>query len=121
MGKFDNQLAHWREQHRIAVEDLEAFQSGERKIAEDVGEGWVDTTDRWKERVRNEVVVFAQLVPDVREAQHPNWFKLDPWGLGMEETVRTSLGLCDSDRGTQWGKHNARAALAGAIRGQRAA
>jgi hypothetical protein len=62
MGKFDNQLAHWREQHRIAVEDLEAFQSGERKIAEDVGEGWVDTTDRWKERVRNEVVVFAQLV-----------------------------------------------------------
>jgi len=61
-GKFDNQLAHWREQHRIAVEDLEAFQSGERKIAEDVGEGWVDTTDRWKERVRNEVVVFAQLV-----------------------------------------------------------
>jgi len=62
MGKFDNQLAHWREQHRIAVEDLEAFQSGERKIAEDVGEGWVDTTDRWKERVRNEVVVFAELV-----------------------------------------------------------
>jgi len=62
MGKFDNQLAHWREQHRIAVEDLEAFQLGERKIAEDVGEGWVDTTDRWKERVRNEVVVFAQLV-----------------------------------------------------------
>ena len=48
MGKFDNQLAHWREQHRIAVEDLEAFQSGERKIAEDVGEGWVDTADRWK-------------------------------------------------------------------------
>jgi hypothetical protein len=62
MGKFDNQLAHWREQHRIAVEDLEALQSGEKKIAEDVGEGWVDTTDRWKERVRNEVVVFAQLV-----------------------------------------------------------
>ena len=62
MGKFDNQLAHWREQHRIAVEGLEAFQLGERKIAEDVGEGWVDTTDRWKERVRNEVVVFAQLV-----------------------------------------------------------
>ena len=62
MGKFDNQLAHWREQHRIAVEDLEAFQLGERKIAEDVGEGWVDTTDPWKERVRNEVVVFAQLV-----------------------------------------------------------
>ena len=62
MGKFDNQLAHWREQHRIAVEDLEAFQLGERKIAEDVGEGWVDTTDPWKERVRNEVVVFAQLI-----------------------------------------------------------
>jgi hypothetical protein len=62
MGKFDNQLAHWREQHRIVVEDLEAFQSAERKIAEDVGEGWVDTTDPWKERVRNEVVVFAQLV-----------------------------------------------------------
>ena len=35
MGKFDNQLAHWREQHRIAVEDLEALQSGERKMAED--------------------------------------------------------------------------------------
>jgi len=62
MGKFDNQLAHWREQHRIAVEDLEAFQSGERKIAEDVGEGWVDTTDRWRDRTRTEVVLFAQLV-----------------------------------------------------------
>ena len=38
MGKFDNQLAHWREQHRIAVEDLEALQSGERK--------WRKTTAR---------------------------------------------------------------------------
>jgi hypothetical protein len=24
MGRFDIQLAHWREQHRIAVEDLKA-------------------------------------------------------------------------------------------------
>jgi hypothetical protein len=62
MGKFDNQLAHWREQHRIAVEDLEALQSGERKMAEDNGEGWVDTTDRWAARVRTEVAVFAQLI-----------------------------------------------------------
>ena len=61
-GKFDNQLAHWREQHRIAVEDLEALQSGERKMAEDNGEGWVDATERWTGRVRTEVVVFAQLV-----------------------------------------------------------
>ena len=62
MGKFDNQLAHWREQHRIAVEDLEALQSGEKKMAEDNGEGWVDTTDRWTDRVRTEVVLFSQLV-----------------------------------------------------------
>jgi hypothetical protein len=61
MGKFDNQLAHWREQHRIAVEDLEALQSGEKKMAEDNGEGWVDTTDRWTDRLRTEVVVFARL------------------------------------------------------------
>jgi|SRR5690348_4315098 hypothetical protein len=62
MGRFDIQLAHWREQHRIAVEDLKALQSGTRKMAEDFGEGWVDATDRWTERVRSEVVVFAQLV-----------------------------------------------------------
>jgi len=62
MGKFDNQLAHWREQHRIAVEDLERLQSGARRMAEDSGEGWIDVTDRWTERVRSEVAVFAQLV-----------------------------------------------------------
>ena len=62
MGKFDNQLAHWREQHRSAVEDLDDLQSGKRKMAEDTGEGWVDVTDRWTERVRSEVTVFAQLV-----------------------------------------------------------
>ena len=62
MGKFDNQLAHWREQHRLAVEDLEAFQSGEKKIAEDNGGGWIDTTDRWTDRVRTEVALFSQLV-----------------------------------------------------------
>jgi hypothetical protein len=26
------------------------------------GQGWVDATDRWTDRIRNEVVVFAQLV-----------------------------------------------------------
>ena len=62
MGKFDNQLAHWREQHRIAVEDLEALQSGEKKMAEDNGEGWLDASDRWIDRVRTEVVLFSQLV-----------------------------------------------------------
>jgi len=62
MGKFDKQLAHWREQYRVAVEDLQDLDSGKKKMAEDTGQGWVDTTDRWKERVRNEVVVFAQLV-----------------------------------------------------------
>jgi hypothetical protein len=62
MGKFDNQLAHWREQHRVAVEDLGDLQTGKRKIAEDTGEGWVDITDRWMEKLRNEVVVFAQLI-----------------------------------------------------------
>jgi hypothetical protein len=62
MGKFDKQLEHWRKQHRIAIQDLEELQSGQRKIAEDTGEGWVDTTDRWTDRIRNEVVVFAQLV-----------------------------------------------------------
>jgi hypothetical protein len=62
MDKFDKQLAHWREQHRIAVEDFEALQSGERKMAEDNGEGWVDTTDRWSARLRTEVAVFAQLI-----------------------------------------------------------
>jgi hypothetical protein len=62
MGKFDQQLTHWRDQHRIAVEDLEDFQAGKRKIAEDTGEGWVDVTDRWTERVQIEVAVFAQLV-----------------------------------------------------------
>jgi hypothetical protein len=62
MGKFDSQLAHWREQHRIAAEDLEALQAGERKMAEDNGEGWVDTTERWTDRVRTEVVLFAQLI-----------------------------------------------------------
>jgi hypothetical protein len=41
MGKFDNQLAHWREQHRVAVEDLGDLQAGKRKIAEDTGEGWL--------------------------------------------------------------------------------
>ena len=62
MGKFDQQLAHWRELHRIALEDLEELHSGKRKIAEDTGEGWVDVTDSWIEKLRNEVVVFAQLV-----------------------------------------------------------
>ena len=62
MGKFDSQLAHWREQHRIAAADLEALQVGERKMAEDNGEGWVDTTERWTDRVRTEVVLFAQLI-----------------------------------------------------------
>ena len=62
MGKFDKQLAHWREQYRVAVEDLQDLDSGKKKMAEDTGQGWVDTTDRWKERMRNEVVVFAQLV-----------------------------------------------------------
>ena len=62
MGKFDNQLAHWREQHRIALEDLEALLSGERKMAEDNGDGWIDVTDRWMDRVQTEVVVFARLV-----------------------------------------------------------
>jgi hypothetical protein len=55
-------LAHWREQHRVAVEDLGDLQAGKRKIAEDTGEGWVDITDRWMEKLRNEVVVFAQLI-----------------------------------------------------------
>ena len=62
MGKFDQQLTHWRELHRIALEDLEELHSGKRKIAEDTGEGWVDVTDRWIEKLRTEVVVFAQLV-----------------------------------------------------------
>ena len=62
MGKFDQQLEHWREQRRIAVEDLEALQSGMTKIAEDTGEGWVDTTDRWTTKLGIEVVVFGQLV-----------------------------------------------------------
>jgi hypothetical protein len=62
MGKFDQQLTHWRDQHRITVEDLEGLQAGKRKIAEDTGEGWVDITDRWIEKLRNEVVVFAQLI-----------------------------------------------------------
>jgi hypothetical protein len=31
-------------------------------MAEDNGEGWVDTTDRWTDRVRTEVVLFSQLV-----------------------------------------------------------
>ena len=62
MGKFDKQLAHWREQYRLAVEDLEDLQSGRKKMAEDTGAGWIDATDRWTGRVRNEVVVFAQLI-----------------------------------------------------------
>jgi len=62
MGKFDKQLAHWREQHRLAVEDLEDLQSGKKKMAEDTGEGWVDVTDRWTDRVSSEVVVFAELM-----------------------------------------------------------
>jgi hypothetical protein len=47
MAKFDKQLAHWREQHRLAVEDLEDLQSGRKKMAEDTGAGWIDATDRW--------------------------------------------------------------------------
>jgi hypothetical protein len=62
MAKFDKQLAHWREQHRLAVEDLEDLQSGRKKMAEDTGAGWIDATDRWTSRVRKEVVVFAQLI-----------------------------------------------------------
>ena len=62
MAKFDKQLAHWREQHRLAVEDLEDLQSGRKKMAEDTGAGWIDAIDRWTGRVRNEVVVFAQLI-----------------------------------------------------------
>ena len=31
-------------------------------MAEDSGEGWVDATDRWTDRVRTEVVLFAQLI-----------------------------------------------------------
>jgi hypothetical protein len=72
MGKFDNQLAHWREQHRIAVEDLEALQSGEKKMAEDNGEGWLDATDRWTDRVRTEVVLFSQLVEVYEKLNAPS-------------------------------------------------
>jgi len=84
MGKFDNQLAHWREQHRVAVEDLGDLQAGKRKIAEDTGEGWVDITDRWMEKLRNEVVVPCTANRGVREAQRK---KCEPqssraWGLG---------------------------------------
>jgi len=31
MGKFDKQLAHWREQYRGAVEDLQDLDSGRRR------------------------------------------------------------------------------------------
>ena len=62
MGNFDKQLMQWREQHRLAVEDLEDLQSGRKKMAEDRGEGWVDATDVWTDRVRSEVGVFAQLI-----------------------------------------------------------
>jgi DNA phosphorothioation-dependent restriction protein DptG len=62
MGKFDKQLAHWRELHRVAVEDLEDLQSGRKRLAEDTGEGWVNATDPWIDRVRNESVVFAQII-----------------------------------------------------------
>ena len=31
-------------------------------MAEDNGEGWLDASDRWIDRVRTEVVLFSQLV-----------------------------------------------------------
>ena len=36
--------------------------SSEKKMAEDNGEGWLDASDRWIDRVRTEVVLFSQLV-----------------------------------------------------------
>ena len=62
MGKFDEQLAYWREQHCVTVEYLEDLQSGKRKMAEDTGQGWIDTTDQWTDKLRNEVVALTQLI-----------------------------------------------------------
>jgi len=42
------------EQYRVAVEDLQDLDSGKKKMAEDTGQGWVDTTDRWRDRIRTE-------------------------------------------------------------------
>jgi hypothetical protein len=38
MGKFDNQLAHWREQHRVAVEDLEDSSQARRRWRKTMGQ-----------------------------------------------------------------------------------
>jgi hypothetical protein len=86
MGKFDQQLTHWRELHRIALEDLEELHSGKRKIAEDTGEGWVDVTDHWIEKLRTEVVVFAPASRIVREVRRKR-FEPQPTragGLGSQ-------------------------------------
>jgi hypothetical protein len=66
MGKFDKELAYWREQHRVAVEELKDLEAGNKKMAEDTGQGWTDTSDRWKDKLRDVVIALTQLI-DVYE------------------------------------------------------
>jgi len=82
MGTFDQQLTHWRDLHRTAIEDLEDLQSGKRKIAEDTGEGWVNVTERWIEKLRTEVGVFAQLIAVYEKLAAGNASR-NPVGPGM--------------------------------------
>jgi len=62
MGQFDRELEHWRERLRIAKVDLEDLTSGKRRMAEDQGQGWMDTTEWWTKKLQSEVAGLQQLI-----------------------------------------------------------
>jgi hypothetical protein len=73
MGKDDKELqdwlAHWRELLRVAEDDLEALISGQRQMGENRGDGWVDMTAKWTERLRSEVAAIGNLIAAYEKAE----------------------------------------------------
>jgi hypothetical protein len=55
------EIAYWRERLRVTIEDLEDLESGKRKMAENKGEGWVDTTPHWIEKAKSDVAGLEEL------------------------------------------------------------
>ena len=73
MGESDKELEHWlehwRELLRIAEEDLDALASGLWQMGENRGDGWVDMTAKWTERLRREVAAIENLIAAYERAE----------------------------------------------------
>ena len=62
MGKFDKEIAHWRERRDITLTDIKDFESGKREMGENDGYGWNDTTDDWIATLKIDVVQVDRLI-----------------------------------------------------------